>query len=209
MKKWTKSRPMAAGILLGAFVVFTHDYSNHVLPSHAQQITTEKDPKIIAAEQLSFVLCKEKEGRYKAHHDKDMRKVLDAYGINTSILENKNVKLLAQKYVNDGACSFFNSYSRIGEMATAMQQKGESIFKTSYGWQREVIYIMAEGECRTQSGEFSNQERENFFISQIEKLTFPENLSEEEFTSTLRKNVPAVAWLASERKKHKDCSWKP
>ena len=209
MKKWTKSRPMAAGILLGAFVVFTHDYSNHVLPSHAQQIATEKDPKIIAAEQLSFVLCQEKEGRYKAHHDKDMRRVLDAYGINKSILEHKDVKLLAQKYVDEGACRFYSPYKRIGDMATATQQKGESQFKASSGWRREVIFIMAEGECRTQKGEFRNKERENFVSSQIEKLSFPESLSIEEFTSSIQENTPAIIWLALKRKKYKDCSWKP
>ena len=209
MKKWTKSRLMAAGILAGAFITFTHDYSTHPLPSHAQQIATEKDPKIIAAEQLSFILCKENEGEYNAHHDKDMRKILDIYGINASIIEDKDVKSLAQKYVSDGACNVYSSYNRIGDMATATQQKGESQFKASSGWRREVIYIMAEAECRTQKGEFSNKERENFVSSQIEKLSFPESLSLKEFTSSIQENMPAIIWLAFERKKYKYCSWKP
>ena len=178
-------------------------------PMSKTKITVpEKDPKITAAEQLAFVLCKKKQGNYKTHHDKDMRKVLSAHNIDNSLLDSDEVKTQVQKYIDDGACDFYAEYDRVGDLVPK-QGEGKAQFKNLIGWEREVVVAMSEGECKTQFGEFGNQERENYVMKKLDKISYPSDLGEDEMVVKLKTNLPAVFWLIMEKTKNKNCSWMP
>jgi hypothetical protein len=176
--------------------------------SQTKQTEIKKDPKITSAEQLSFILCKKKQGQYMAYHDSDMRKVLASKNIDASILNSGEVKALAQKYVDDGSCDFYAAYDRIWDIVPK-EGEGKTQFNDLVGWKREVVVVMSEGECKTQLGEFNNEERENYILTGLEKISYPSDLAEDEMSGMIQSNLPSILWLTREKKRNKNCSWMP
>ena len=171
-------------------------------------IETKKDSAITAAEQLSFVLCKKQQGQYKNYHDRDLREVLSAYGIDHSILDTGKVKSLTQKYIEDGVCDYFADYSRVMDLAPKAGE-GEMQFKKLTGWKREVVAAFSEGECKAHLGGLSNQERENYLLSRLDQVSYPSGVSEGDVESVFKANIKAVVWLGSEKITNRNCLWMP
>ena len=183
-------------------------YAKHEILPKRQPIETKKDPIIIAADQLTFVLCKKKQGQYKSYHDEDMRKVLSIYNIDNALLMTNSVKNLAQKYIDNGTCDMYTKYDRIGDMVPK-KGEGESQFKNLVDWKREVVLVVAEAECKTQLGEFTSQERENYVMSKLEEVFFPNDLMEDDMQAMITENLPAFLWLTFAKKNNGNCLWMP
>ena len=174
--------------------------------SQAHIIKTKKDPNLTSAEQLSFVLCKKRQGSFNKSHINDMYNVLQRFGIDRSILETEKVKAMAQEFVDDGVCDFYASYKSIGDMIPK-KGEGESQFNELTGWERSYIKILAEGECRTQTGTLKAQDRESFLIDKLEKITLPENIGQDDAERLIKEKMPAILWLSKEKLRFNDCQW--
>lgn len=192
----------AAALSAGVKLLEEHVRQN----ANSQVIQTEKDPNITAAEQLSFVLCKKRDGGFTNSHLQDMHYVLKRYGINRSILEKQKVKAMAQEFIDNGSCEFYASYKRIGDMIPE-EGEGELKFKSLNGWKREYIKILAEGECRTRTGKLDVRGRESFLVKRLEKIDIPENIGQDDAERVVKENLSAIVWLAAQKVKFKDCEW--
>ena len=202
----------AAGIILAAFFMAeptqAQAHLKNELIASSPSIETNKDPAVIAAEQMSFVLCKKQQGQYKNYHDKDMREVLSVYGIDDSILGTAKVKSLTRKYVEDGVCDFFAGYNRIVDMAPKAGE-GEMQFEKLTGWKRQLVVAFSEAECKANLDRLSNQERENYLVNRLNQVSFPNGVSEDELELTLKANLQAVIWLGREKIANRNCLWMP
>ena len=202
----------AAGIMLVAFFmvesVQAQAHLKHEPIASSPSIETNKDPAITAAEQLSFVLCKKQQGQYKDYHDGDMREVLSVYGIDDSILGTDKVKSLTQKYIEDGVCDYFADSNRIFDLAPKAGE-GEMQFEKLTGWNRELIVVFSEVECKANLDGLSNQERENHLLRRLGQVSYPSGVSEDDVEHVLKANLKAAIWLGSKKIANRNCLWMP
>ena len=202
----------AAGIILVAFLMVeparAKGHLKHETIASSPSVKTNKDTSITAAEQLSFVLCKKQQGQYKNYHDRDMRQVLSVYGIDDSILGTEKVKSLTRKYIEDGVCDYFADYNRIADLVPKAGE-GEMQFEKLNGWERELIVVFSEAECKTSLGGLSNQERENYLLRRLDQVSYPSGISEDDVERVFKANLKAAIWLGHKKITNRNCLWMP
>ena len=210
MKLFKATRLGLIAVVAVAGFTIAQGHTKNRLLTERQQIETKKDPKVIAAEQLAFVSCKKKGGKYKSYHGEDMKKVLSAHGIESSLLNTKEVKNLAQKYIDGGKCDMLESlgWDRIWD-GVPKKGEGESQFKNLVGWEREVAAVMAEADRKRKLGEFNYQERDSYTNSKLKKIVFPNDMTQNELQTTIAKNIPSAFWLVRGKVNKKNCLWMP
>ena len=170
--------------------------------------SSKKDPVITAAEQLTFVLCKKQSGDYRSQHTADMNQVLEFHKINPATLKAKPVTDLARANMDNGSCEFYEGVDRVFDLAKGVSDAAPGYGKLR-GWQRALVGILAEAECRTREGKLDNAGREQFVVSAIEGDQQFSAVSEDEFASFIKTNTAQIVWLGHEKIKNGSCSYLP
>ena len=167
------------------------------------------DKFVAAAQQIAFVECKKMSNKAEPRHEEQMLEIFKFYNIDRQVIDSPRTRELVDKFINDGYCELTADWDSIQQIGKDVLNTGKSQYSKLTAWQKSMANIMATAECKLKFGQFSAEGRESYVLTNLENMSWPVDVQEEDVEKFVKTSMPVIAWLAIQKTKEQDCSYSP
>ena len=160
----------------------------------------------IAAEQLTFIKCKQIQGKLLKENEDEALEILQAWGFKKEIMQDPAVHARADEMVREyGTCDLFKGVQKISDIRLKTTEDAEKLRSTLAPYEVEIVNTNSHAICMQKRGIWDVSKRDSELESKIGLLFEKHQITDNGYIELIGKTKGLIAWDSDNRVKNKNC----